>query len=145
MVDPSRVKKLLESSKPPVVYNYPKPRPAQNIDKGYNFNPKTKNILDKFPDEKQKIKDQKLSQQSQREDKRRKALKTKTKPLDKDFFKKQLSKEQKEIKRREAANKKAKYSGKNVTIPKVGGQFNKPFGGVERGKRRVRRRGMFDI
>jgi len=156
MVDPSRVKKLLESnkSKAKEVYNFPKPatRPAQNIDKGYvnprpaqNVNPKSKNILDRFPKEKQKVKDQKLSQQSQREDKRRKALKTKTKPLDKDFFKKQLSKEQKEIKRREAANKKAKYSGKSVAIPKVGGQFNKPFGGVERGKRRVRRRGMFDI
>mgnify|MGYP001158446769 FL=1 len=138
MVDPSRVKKLLESSKPPVVYNYPKPRPAQNIDKGYNFNPKTKNILDKFPEEKQKIKDQKLSQQSQREDKRRKALKTKTKSVDQV----KLTKAQKEEKRRKAVKK---YSGKNVAIPKVGGQFNKPFGGVARGKRRVRRRGMFDI
>ena len=141
MVDPNRVKKLLESSKLKAreVYNYPKPatRPAQNIDKGYtnpipaqNVNPKSKNILDKFPEEKQKIKDQKLSQQSQREDKRRKALK---------------KKKEKEKKRREAANKKAKYSGKNVNIPKVGGQFNKPFGGVRRGKRKVRERGMFDI
>ena len=147
MVDPSRVKKLLESSKPPVVYNYPKPatRPAQNIDKGYtnprpaqNVNPKSKNILDKFPEEKQKIKDQKLSQQSQREDKRRKALKTKTKSVDQV----KLTKAQIEEKRRKTVKK---YSGKNVTIPKVGGQFNKPFGGVERGKRRVRRRGMFDI
>jgi len=149
MVDPSRVKKLLESnnSKAREVYNFPKPatRPAQNIDKGYtnpkpaqNVNPKSKNILDKFPEEKQKIKDQKLSQQSQREDKRRKALKTKTKSVDQV----KLTKAQKEEKRRKAVKK---YSGKNVAIPKVGGQFNKPFGGVERGKRRVRRRGMFDI
>ena len=134
MVDPSRVKKLLESSKLKAreVYNYPKPatRPAQNIDKGYtnpipaqNVNPKSKNILDKFPEEKEKLK--KLN-----EDKRREALK---------------KKKEKEKKRREAANKKAKYSGKNVNIPKVGGQFNKPFGGVRRGKRKVRERGMFDI
>ena len=134
MVDPSRVKKLLESSKLKArkVYNYPKPatRPAQNIDKGYtnpipaqNVNPKSKNILDKFPEEKEKLK--KLN-----EDKRREALK---------------KKKEKEKKRKEAANKKAKYSGKNVNIPKVGGQFNKPFGGVRRGKRKVRERGMFDI
>ena len=134
MVDPSRVKKLLESSKLKAreVYNYPKPatRPTQNIDKGYtnpipaqNVNPKSKNILDKFPEEKEKLK--KLN-----EDKRREALK---------------KKKEKEKKRREAANKKAKYSGKNVNIPKVGGQFNKPFGGVRRGKRNVRERGMFEI
>ena len=134
MVDPNRVKKLLESSKLKAreVYNYPKPatRPAQNIDKGYtnpipaqNVNPKSKNILDKFPEEKEKLK--KLN-----EDKRREALK---------------KKKEKEKKRREAANKKAKYSGKNVNIPKAGGQFNKPFGGVRRGKRKVRERGMFDI
>ena len=134
MVDPNRVKKLLESNKLKAreVYNYPKPatRPAQNIDKGYtnprpaqNVNPKSKNILDKFPEEKEKLK--KLN-----EDKRREALK---------------KKKEKEKKRREAANKKAKYSGKNVNIPKVGGQFNKPFGGVRRGKRKVRERGMFDI
>ena len=134
MVDPSRVKKLLESSKLKAreVYNYPKPatRPAQNIDKGYtnpipaqNVNPKSKNILDKFPEEKEKLK--KLN-----EDKRREALK---------------KKKEQEKKRKEAANKKAKYSGKNVNIPKVGGQFNKPFGGVRRGKRKVRERGMFDI
>ena len=134
MVDPNRVKKLLESSKLKAreVYNYPKPatRPAQNIDKGYtnprpaqNVNPKSKNILDKFPEEKEKLK--KLN-----EDKRREALK---------------KKKEKEKKRKEAANKKAKYSGKNVNIPKVGGQFNKPFGGVRRGKRKVRERGMFDI
>ena len=121
MVDPNRVKKLLESSKLKAreVYNYPKPatRPAQNV------NPKSKNILDKFPEEKEKLK--KLN-----EDKRREALK---------------KKKEKEKKRREAANKKAKYSGKNVNIPKAGGQFNKPFGGVRRGKRKVRERGMFDI
>ena len=134
MVDPNRVKKLLESSKLKAreVYNYPKPatRPAQNIDKGYtnpipaqNVNPKSKNILDKFPEEKEKLK--KLN-----EDKRRESIK---------------KKKEKEKKRREAANKKAKYSGKNVNIPKVGGQYNKPFGGVRRRKRKVRERGMFDI
>ena len=134
MVDPCRVKKLLESNKSKAreVYNFPKPatRPAQNIDKGYtnprpaqNVNPKSKNILDKFPEEKEKLK--KLN-----EDKRREALK---------------KKKEKEKKRREAANKKAKYSGKNVNIPKVGGQFNKPFGGVRRGKRKGRERGMFDF
>ena len=125
----SYFKKLYESQTKPK-HNYPKPRPAQNVDKGYNFEPKTKNILDKLPEEKQKIKEQKLVQQKKREDKRREALKKKTKPVDKA----KLTKEQKEQKRRKTVQK---YSGKNTKIPKTGGQFDRPFGTL-RGKRRAR-------